>query len=108
VPRLTRFELRMQVDLVRDDRMYAEFDTNGLLRGDAKSRNEALEIQRRNGVINANQWADRENLNPIDGEGGDTYFVPMNWAPMDKLATAPLHTKQPQPATEEPKPNAQQ
>jgi phage portal protein BeeE len=52
------------------------FNVDGLLRGDAKSRAEALKIQRLNGIINANEWRALENLNPI--EGGDVYLTPLN------------------------------
>jgi phage portal protein BeeE len=50
------------------------------LRGDAKSRNEALQIQRRNGVINANEWRELDDLNPRTDEGGSAYIVEANMA----------------------------
>lgn len=52
---------------------FVEFLVDGLLRGDAKARAEALAIQRQNGIINANEWRELENMNPYDG--GDDYLV---------------------------------
>lgn len=58
---------------------FAEFNLDGLLRGDYKSRQEGLEIMRRNGVINADQWAAMENKNKLPDGLGQKYYVPMNW-----------------------------
>lgn len=62
--------------------LYAEFLIDGLLRGDAKSRQEGFEIMRRNGIISANEWRRLENLSPTSDGAGDKYLVPMNmtWA----------------------------
>jgi HK97 family phage portal protein len=67
---------------------YAEFLVDGLLRGDSKSRAESLEIQRRNGVINANDWREVENMNPIEGDAGTKYMV--NGAMIDASKVAGL------------------
>lgn len=56
------------------------FNLESALRGDFKSRQEGLQIQRQNGIINANEWREYENLNPIgDDEGGETYIIPLNF-----------------------------
>jgi HK97 family phage portal protein len=60
----------------QDQGYYFRFNVDGLLRGDSKSRAEALKIQRQNGIINANEWRALENMNPI--EGGDVYLTPLN------------------------------
>lgn len=54
---------------------YPEFEVDGLLRGDQKSRSEALAIKRQNGIINANEWRRLENMDPIDGPAGEAYLV---------------------------------
>lgn len=59
----------------RQQGYYAKFNVEGLLRGDYKSRQEGLAIQRQNGVINANEWRAFEEMNPIDGDAGSSYLV---------------------------------
>ncbi|WP_349745376.1 phage portal protein, partial [Roseateles cavernae] len=56
---------------------YNKMDLKGLLRGDFKSRQEGLQIQRRNGVINANDWCRLEDM-PEIGPDGDKYIVEGN------------------------------
>ncbi len=66
--------------LTRDERqyLYPEFLLEGLLRADTKSRQEALQIQRRNGIISANEWRQLENMNPRTDPGGDEYIYEAN------------------------------
>lgn len=79
-PWLVRFEQVFWRDLLTEqekrDGLYVKFNVDGLLRGDAKSRAEALKIQREWGIINANEWRALEEMNPRDG--GDVYLTPMN------------------------------
>jgi HK97 family phage portal protein len=56
-------------------RYFAEFTLSALMRGDYKSRQEGLNIMRQNGIINANEWRELENFNPIEGEEGSIYLV---------------------------------
>ncbi|MEN6375526.1 MAG: phage portal protein [Smithella sp.] len=65
---------------------FFEHNMEGLLRGDAKSRNEALQIQRRNGVINANDWCEIENRNPLEGDQGKKYIVEKNMIDINDLS----------------------
>lgn len=75
-PYLVRTEQEIRRKLFLGDTTYfAEWAVDGLLRGDAKSRNEALQIMRQNGIINANQWRALENMNPQEGEQGEAYLV---------------------------------
>ena len=46
-------------------------NVDGLLRGGFKSRQEGLQIQKQNGIINANEWRSLENMN--NRLGGDEY-----------------------------------
>lgn len=52
------------------------------MRGDYKSRQEALHILRNDGVISANEWRALENMNPIDGDEGTAYLVNGNMIPV--------------------------
>lgn len=64
--------------------LFPKHNLSALLRGDAKSRAEALAIQRRNGIISANEWRELEDLNPRDDEGGDLYIRESNMQPDDR------------------------
>lgn len=55
--------------------LYVKFNVAGLLRGDYKSRQEGLAIQRQNGVISTNDWLEIEDLNPRADEGADALLV---------------------------------
>lgn len=77
MPSIVRWEQAMNRDLLlpeERDEFYFKFNTDALERGDLKSRSEALEIQRRNGVINPNEWRTIEDKNPRDDEGGEEYL----------------------------------
>lgn len=58
---------------------FSEFNVDGLLRGDSKSRAEALDIKMRNGVINADEWRAMDNMNPQPNGIGKKYYRPLNW-----------------------------
>lgn len=66
---------------------FVEYLVDGLLRGDATARANALAVQRQNGVITANEWRALENRNPIDG--GDALLVNGNMVPVDQAGKAP-------------------
>lgn len=77
-PWLVSLEQRIKLDLFstqeRDTR-FAEFQVDGLLRGDSKGRAESLAIQRQNGVLNADEWRELENRNPLPNGEGQIYLV---------------------------------
>lgn len=55
---------------------YAQFNMDGLMRGDYKSRMEGYAIARQNGWMSANDIRELENMNPIpDEDGGNEYLV---------------------------------
>lgn len=88
VPICVAWEQGISRDLLTDaeaKRFYAKFNVDGLLRGDFKTRQEGLAIQRSNGVLSANDWLENEDRNPIDDPSGDRYFMPLNMAPMEQL-----------------------
>ena len=64
-------------------RYYAQFNLDGLMRGDYKSRMEGYAIARQNGWMSANDIRELENLNPIPAEdGGNTYLCNGNLVPV--------------------------
>lgn len=92
---LVREEQAISRDLITDPDLYAEHSVDGLLRGDAKSRAESLQIARQNGIINGDAWARIENLPVPDDGAGKAYWKPMNFGnigeerPTSNTFTAP-------------------
>ncbi|WEG14147.1 phage portal protein [Pullulanibacillus sp. KACC 23026] len=65
----------------RQQGYYAKFNVNAFLRGDFTSRQNALHLMRQDGVINADEWREMEDLNPQEGDQGKTYLVNGNMVP---------------------------
>lgn len=89
---LVRIEKAIRRDLFTEEWQrthFVEFLVDGLLRGDAKTRAEALQIQRRNGVINGDDWAEIENRNPLPDGLGQIYIVEGNMTKLDKVGVQP-------------------
>jgi HK97 family phage portal protein len=80
--------------------LFTKMDLKGLLRGDFKSRQEGLQIMRRNGVINANDWARLEDMEEI-GPEGDLYIVEGNMTTLERLANPPEPPQVPAPQPQE-------
>ncbi|TKZ16003.1 phage portal protein, partial [Brachyspira catarrhinii] len=59
-----------------------EFNLDGLLRGDTLTRQQANQIKLNNGVLTRNEWRILENLNEVDDEYGDEYFVSQQIRPI--------------------------
>jgi HK97 family phage portal protein len=73
-------EAQMETDLLtiadRKKGVIVRANLEAALRGDFASRQSGLNTQRRAGIINANEWRERENMNPIGEEdGGEDYWV---------------------------------
>jgi len=68
--------------------VFAKLDLKGLLRGAFKDRQEGLQIMRRNGVINAAEWRDLEDMGPMSGEGGELYVIEQNMQALDRVRDA--------------------
>ncbi len=89
-PWLTRIEQHINTDLlspVEQTRYYAEFNIEGLLRGDSTARKEFYSSALQNGWMNRNQVAAMENQPSL--EGGDIYTVQSNLIPIDQLGKVP-------------------
>jgi HK97 family phage portal protein len=86
MPYITRIEQEMNLKLFRSNELgktFVEFNVNGLLRGDVKSRTEAYKTAITNGYMSINEVRQKENLNSI--EGGDKHFMQMNMTTIDKI-----------------------
>ncbi len=89
-PWLVRIEQAMNHALISEKekgRFYVQFNLDGLMRGDYKSRMEGYAIARQNGWMSAHDIRELENLNPItDTIGGDEYLVNGNMIPISVCA----------------------
>ncbi|MDD5486687.1 MAG: phage portal protein [Dehalococcoidales bacterium] len=88
MPWLERDEDAFNWDLFRDNergKFYVKYNINQLLRGDAKMQAEILEIKRRNGVINADEWRELEEQNPLPDGLGKEYILPLNMMPISQI-----------------------
>lgn len=86
-PNARRIEQSAMVHLLSEEEKkagyYVKFFLQALMRGDYKTRQEGLQIMRRNGVISANDWLGLEDMEPRADEGGDQYLVEANMAIQD-------------------------
>ncbi|MBB3142818.1 phage portal protein [Halomonas organivorans] len=79
LPWIKRKEAAMMRDLLLPEErknLYIEFNVQGLLRGDQKSRYEAYALGRQWGWLSVNDIRRLENMPPIPG--GNRYLTPMN------------------------------
>ena len=85
-PWLVRIEQAMNKALFTDSEkghFYVQFNIDGLMRGDYKSRMEGYAIGRQNGWMSANDIRALENMNPIPvSEGGNDYLINGNMIPI--------------------------
>lgn len=89
-PWLVRFEQAVLVKLFsRQDResYFAEFNVDGLLRGDIQSRYNAYAIGRNWGWLSADDIRGKENMNPLPEGQGKVYLAPLN------MVNAKIYTK---------------
>ncbi|MBF8255862.1 MAG: phage portal protein, family [Anaerolineales bacterium] len=96
VPRLVRWEQATQQQLFfpsERGEFYSKFLVEGLLRGDPLKRAQAREVQRRNGIINADEWREGEDMNPLPDGLGQVYTMPLNVGSLAKIAEQPADGK---------------
>lgn len=99
VPRCVRWEQAIKRDLLEGDpSRYVKHNVNGLLRGDALSRSQALQVRRQNGTLTANEWRELEDENPRQDAAGDLYIIPANMRYDDGSAPQPAAPAAPGPA----------
>lgn len=90
-PWAIRFEEECNYKLFGQNRagFFVKLNLKGLLRGDFQTRQTGLQIMRRNGIINANQWAEYEDMPEIPADdGGDTYIVEGNMTTLENVGQA--------------------
>ena len=88
-PWFVRWEQSIKLQLLPQsewDTYFAEFLVEGLLRGDIESRYRAYAMARQWGWMSANDVRELENMNPLPGNAGDIYLVPMNMVSAEWVA----------------------
>lgn len=91
LPWLEREEDALNYDLFSEDergKYYVKYSLEQLMRGDPKMQAEILEIERRNGILNADEWRALNDENPLPDKLGQDYYMPLNMAPVDKIRDA--------------------
>lgn len=91
-PWAKRFEDEADAKLFGQNRrgFVTKMNMRALLRGDFKSQNEGLDIARRNGVINADEWRSYMDLAPLaEGEGGGKYIIQQNNTTLERVGEEP-------------------
>ncbi len=84
-PWLVGFEQEYNRKLFRKQKLfYTKHVVEGLQRGDLKSRFDAYAIARNWGWMSANDILELEDRNPLPGNLGDMYLVPLNMVPAEK------------------------
>jgi len=89
-PWAVRWEQAMNMKLIEEEdqrELFFEFNLEGLLRGDSKTRSEFYLTMWSMGVFSGNDIAAKENMNPF--EGGDQRFVPLNFIPLTDAGMMP-------------------
>ena len=91
-PWLVRIEQALNRGLFSEKekgRFYVQFNMEGLMRGDYKSRMDGYAVARQNGWMSANDIRALENMNPIPvEEGGDEYLINGNMIAIRRAASA--------------------
>ncbi len=91
LPWVLRFEEEADYKLFGQNRRgyYTKINLAGLLRGDFKAQNEGLRIAREAGVINADEWRERLDFNPIGPEkGGDKHTINGTYVTLESVGAA--------------------
>lgn len=87
-PWLVRWEMELNRKLVspRERRIqHIEFNLDGVLRGDMKSRYDSYAVARQWGWLNVDEIRAFENMSPLPNGEGTKYLSPMNMVPADRL-----------------------
>ena len=70
--------------------LYTKIELRGLLRGDFKSQQEGLEIMRRNGLINGDEWRELVDMAPMPANsGGEKFIVQSQYTTLEKIGEEP-------------------
>jgi HK97 family phage portal protein len=77
---------RKLVPRLESRQQFFKHNVMAFLRGDIKSRYEALGIARDKGIINADEWRELEDMNPQEGGQGKLYLVQQAQVPLNQLS----------------------
>lgn len=100
LPWLEREEDVLNYDLFSPEergKYYVKYSIEELQRGDPKMQAEIFEIERRNGVLSADEWRELQERNPIPDGLGKDYYMPWNMAPVATLQKQPEPVRSAQP-----------
>lgn len=84
LPWLTKWEQECDSKLLAGGGLYTRHVLQMMLRGDHVSRAQFYRTMREIGVMDANDIAELEDLNPV-GEGGDLHYIAANLVPLGTL-----------------------
>lgn len=101
LPWLEREEDVLNYDLFTPadrERYYVKYSIEELMRGDPKMQAEIFEIERRNGILSADEWRELQERNPLPDGLGKDYYMPWNMAPVSILQKQPEPVRSAQPA----------
>lgn len=96
LPWVKRFEEEADFKLFGQNRrgFYTKMNLRALLRGDFKSQQEGLEIARRNGVLNGDEWREFLDMNALpDGAGGDKYVMQSQYTTVERIGEEPAQAE---------------
>lgn len=96
LPRLVLWEQAIQRDLIVNSRYYSKFSVATLLRGDTASRYAAYAQAITIGWLNPDEARAMEDLNPIPGGAGQTYWRQAALTPLSNTAGVSKNTETPQ------------
>lgn len=68
---------------------YTKLLPNHILRADSITRATVLEKWRRNGIVNADEWRELEDMNPLPNSLGKKYVIEANMTTLDKIGEEP-------------------
>ena len=87
-PWLVQFEQEMNAKLFRENEKrdhYVKFNTNGLLRGDQKSRGDYYQTLWNIGAISIDEIRGFEDMNKLPNGQGEKHFVPLNYTELGSV-----------------------
>lgn len=89
LPRLVLWEQAIQRSLIFSPRYFPKFSMGALLRGDSAARAAFYKTMVEIGVFSQDDVRIMEDMNPIPGTVGNTYWRPMNWARLEDASVQP-------------------
>lgn len=104
MPWFVRFEQEAKLKLLRQPSLYVKHNVTALLRGDPAARATFYRELFNLGVLSPNEIRGLEDMNPIEGESGDVYYIQSNMTTLDLVADPPEPAPAPAPFTTGPEP----